>query len=176
MRWQVGKTETLQLQLPQNRADAIRYPKPIIARIRGLAVDHHDDEIVALMRSEGYTSSTKNKPIMPSTIKWLRYKHRIPAPPPPAGTLNARQVGERYGVSHWVVHYWIERGIVSAVHRKPNAPYVISIDDELDRRLREWVANAAHLHPPSQTQTALGALCPLRRNAQWSGLARGSSF
>lgn len=154
VRWQGGKTETLQLQLPQNRADAIRYPKPIVARIRELAVDHHDDEIVGLLRSEGHTSSTTKKPIMPSTIKWLRYKHRIPAPPPPAGTLNARQVGERYGVSPWVVHYWIERGIVSAVHRKPNAPYAISIDAELDRRLREWVANSAHLHPPSQTQTA----------------------
>jgi Recombinase zinc beta ribbon domain/Recombinase len=59
VRWQGGKTETLQLKLPQNRADAIRYPKPIVARIRELAVDHHDDEIVALMRSGGYTSSTK---------------------------------------------------------------------------------------------------------------------
>ena len=154
VRWQGGKTETLQVQLPQNRADAIRCPKPIVARIRELAVDHHDDEIVALLRSEGHTSSTTKKPIMPSTIKWLRYKHRIPAPQPPEGTLNVRQVCERYGVSLWVVHYWIERGIVSAVHRKPNAPYVISIDDELDRRLREWVANSGHLHSPSQTQTA----------------------
>jgi DNA invertase Pin-like site-specific DNA recombinase len=154
VRWQGGKTETLQLTLPQNRADAIRYPKSIVARIRELAVDHHDDEIVALLRSEGHTSSTTRKPIMPSTIKWLRYKHHIPAPQPPEGTLNVRQVRERYGVSLWVVHYWIERGIVSAVHRKPNAPYVISIDDELDRRLREWVVNSAHLHPPSQTQTA----------------------
>jgi len=154
VRWQGGKTETLQLQLPQNRADAIRYPKPIVDRIRELAVDHHDDEIVALLRSEGHTSSTTKKPIMPSTIKWLRYKHSIPAPQPPEGTLNVRQVCERYGVSLWVVHYWIERGIVSAAHRKPNAPYVISIDDELDRRLREWVANSAHLYPPSQTKTA----------------------
>lgn len=154
VRWQGGKTETLQVQLPQKRSDAIRYPTPFVARIRELADDHHDDEIVALLQSEGHKASTTGKPITLGTIKWLRYKHHIAAPRPPDGTLNVRQVRERYGVSLWVVHYWIERGIVSAVQRKPNAPYVITIDDKLDRRLREWVADSAHLHPSSPTQTA----------------------
>jgi hypothetical protein len=58
-----------------------------------------------------------------------------------------RQVCEKYGVSHWVVHYWISRGIVPAKQRKPNAPYAITIDNNLDRRLQQWVANSAHLHP-----------------------------
>jgi DNA invertase Pin-like site-specific DNA recombinase len=154
VRWQGGKTETLQVQLPQKRADAIRYPTPFVAHIRELAVNHHDDEIVALLRSEGHTSSTTGKPITPSTIKWLRYKHRIRAPQPPEGTLNVRQVRERYSVSLWVVHYWINRGIVPTVQRKPNVPYAITINDKLDRRLREWVSNSAHLHPSSQMQTA----------------------
>ena len=154
VRWQGGKTETLQVQLPQKRADAIRYPTPFVAYIRELAVNHHDDEIVALLRSQNHTSSTTGKPITPSTIKWLRYKHRIRAPQPPEGTLNVRQVRERYSVSLWVVHYWINRGIVPTVQRKPNMPYAITIDDELDRRLREWVANSAHLHLSSQMQTA----------------------
>ena len=154
VRWQRGKTETLQVQLPQKRADAIRYPTPFVAYIRELAVNHHDDEIVALLRSQNHTSSTTGKPITPSTIKWLRYKHRIRAPQPPEGTLNVRQVRERYSVSLWVVHYWINRGIVPTVQRKPNMPYAITIDDELDRRLREWVANSAHLHLSSQMQTA----------------------
>jgi DNA invertase Pin-like site-specific DNA recombinase len=154
VRWQGGKTETLQVQLPQKRADAIRYPTPFVAYIRELAVNHHDDEIVALLRSQNHTSSTTGKPITPSTIKWLRYKHRIRAPQPPEGTLNVRQVRERYSVSLWVVHYWINRGIVPTVQRKPNMPYAITIDDKLDRRLREWVANSAHLHLSSQMQTA----------------------
>ena len=81
------------------------------------------------------------------TIKWLRYKHRIQAPRPSEGTLNVGQVCEKYGVSHWVVHYWISRGIVSAKQRKSNAPYAITIDNESDRRLQQWVANSAHLHP-----------------------------
>ncbi len=154
IRWQGGEIETLCLQLPRNRAEAIRYPMAFVARIRELAADHHDDDIVTMLRDEGQKSTATGKLITLGTIKWLRYKYRIPAPPPPEGTLNVRQVREKYGVSLWVVHYWIARGIVPAVKRKWNAPYAITIDKELDRRLREWVVNSAHLHPSSPTQAA----------------------
>ena len=153
IRWQGGQAETLQLRLPPNRADVVRYPEAFVEHVRELAFDHHDEEIVALLHGEGHQSST-GKPLTVATIKWLRYKHRISAPHPPKGSLTVRQVQERYGVSHWVVHYWIERGVISAEHRKPNAPYAITIDDELDNRLRTWVANSAHLHPASPTPTA----------------------
>jgi len=146
IRWQGGETETLQVQLPQKRADAIRYPSLVVARIRELAVNHHDDEIATLLRSEGCVSPLTRKPITPAMIKWLRYKHRIAAPRPPEGTLNVRQVCERYGVSLSVVHYWINREIVSAIQHKPNAPYAITIDKNVDQRLRRWVTNSSHLH------------------------------
>jgi DNA invertase Pin-like site-specific DNA recombinase len=154
IRWQGGATETLQVQLPQKRADAIRYPSPFVARIRELAAKHHDDEIVTMLRREGCISTKTRRPVTSATVKWLRYKHRIAAPPPPEGTLNVRQVRERYGVSLWVVHYWINRGILSAVQRKPNAPYAITIDNEVDQRLQQWIANSAHLHPSSPPLTA----------------------
>jgi DNA invertase Pin-like site-specific DNA recombinase len=153
IRWQGGETETLRLQLPQNRAEAIRYPMAFVNRIRELAADHRDDHIVAVLRAEGQKSTTTGKPITLGTIKWLRYKYRIPAAPPPKGTLNVRQVRERYGVSLWVVHYWIERGVVPAVQCKRNAPYAITIDNELDQRLREWAVNSAHLRLSSPTLT-----------------------
>jgi hypothetical protein len=154
VRWQGGETETLKLQLPQNRADAIRYPDAFVERIRQLAVDHHDDEIITLLGSEGYKCSTSGTPITLGTVKWLRYKYRIPAPRPPSGTMTVCQVREKYGVSLWVVHYWIERGIVSAGQRKPNAPYAITIDSKTDQRLSEWIANSAHLRLSTPTQAA----------------------
>ena len=92
VRWQGGETETLQIQMPQNRADVIRYPEAFVARLRELAVDYHDDEIVTLLRKDGQSTG---KPIALGTVKWLRYKHRIPAPKPPPGTLNVRQVRDR---------------------------------------------------------------------------------
>jgi hypothetical protein len=153
IRWQGGATETLELPLPPNRAEAVRYPEAVVARIREMAVNRMDAEIVRQLHAEGRRSST-GKPLTPSIIKWVRYKHRIPAPPPPANTLSVRQVRERYGVSLWVVHYWISRGHVRAQQSRPNGPYAISIDDKTDQLLRDWVTNSAHLLPPAQTQTA----------------------
>ena len=152
IRWQGGATEIIDVRQQPNRADAVRYPDTFVAKIRDLAKLHDDREIVAKLKTEGLTSST-GKPFTVDMIQWIRYKHRIPAPPSPAGTMNVKQVREKYGVSLWVVRYWIERGIVSAVHRKPNAPYAITIDKDVDRRLRKWVAISGHLHPSSPTRT-----------------------
>ena len=143
--WQGGATETIELRLPPARSDAIRYPDKFVAKIRDMAKLYDDGQIVELLKGEGLTSST-GKPFTLSMIRWIRYKHRIPSPLPPPGALTVSQVGQRYGVSHWVVHYWIERGILSAVHRKRNTPYAITIDAGADQRLREWVANSGHLH------------------------------
>jgi hypothetical protein len=71
---------------------------------------------------DGLTSST-GKPFTVSMIRWIRYKHRIPGPSLPAGTFSVSQVRERYGVSMWVVYYWIDRGLITAQRKKPGLPY-----------------------------------------------------
>ncbi|MCP3468332.1 recombinase family protein [Bradyrhizobium sp. CCGUVB23] len=148
--WQGGATETTEVQQRPSYPDVLRYPDAFVAKIRTMAERYDDTEIVARLKAEGLTSST-GKLFTASMISWTRYKHRISRPLLPDGTLNVRQVRARYGVSLWVVHYWIERGIVSATQRKSNAPYAIKIDDNVDQRLREWVANSSHLHPASPT-------------------------
>jgi len=154
VRWQGGEIETIQVRMPPKRSDAVRCPSQCVERIRELAIDHHDDEIETLLRDEGYSSAMTGKPMTRGGIKWLRYKHRIPAPRPAEGKLNVRQVCEKYCVSLWVVHYWISRQIISASQRRSNGPYEISIDEQSDQRLRQWVANSAHLHPQSPTAAA----------------------
>ena len=151
--WQGGATEVLEVRQRPKRQDAIRYPDTFVAKIRDMAKIYNNREIVELLNGEGLTSST-GKPFTLEMISWIRYKHHIPGPLPPAGTLTVRQVRQRYGVSLWVVHYWIQRRIVPATQRKRNAPYAITIDRDLDRRLRKWVANSSHLHPSSPTRTA----------------------
>jgi len=148
IRWQGGATETVALQLRPNRAEAVRYPDPFIARVRTLAAIHDDDAIVALLRREGLASST-GKPFTISMIRWIRYKHRIPGPSLPAGTFSVAQVRQRYGVSMWVVYYWVSRGLVTAHRRKPGLPYAITLTNAADRTLRDWVANSTHLASPS---------------------------
>ena len=150
--WQGGATETMEVRQRPNYPEAIRYPDSFVAKIRTLVKQYDDKEIATRLNGERLTSAT-GKPFTASMINWIRHKHRIFRPPPPDGTLNVSQVRAKYGVSLWVVHYWIEHGIVPATQRKPNAPYAISIDDSVDRRLRKWVANSGHLHSTSPTQT-----------------------
>src|SRR3954454_13986065 len=87
------------------------------------------------MSASGHAYSSTGKPFTVSMIRWLRYRHRIPAPVAPEGTLSVRQVRERYGVSLWVVHYWIQHGHIDARQRRPGMPHAITITDEIDLKL-----------------------------------------
>src|SRR3979490_556319 len=109
------------------------------------------------IRHAGLTSST-GRPFTIARIRWLRYKHRIPGPPLPARTFSVNQVRERYGVSLWVVYYWIDRGLVTAHRKKPGLPYAITLTDATDHRLRDWVANSPRIAPRPQTRVEQGAL------------------
>jgi hypothetical protein len=152
IRWQGGATEVVDLRLPANRPDVMRYPVAIVDRVRDLACEHDDDAIADLFNREGLTSST-GKPFNASMITWIRYKHRISGPSRP-GTFTVNEVRQKYGVNIHVVYYWIERGHITAHQRKPGAPYAIAIDDTTDRELREWVATSSRIRNPSQTQIA----------------------
>jgi len=118
-----------------------------------LAREYDDDDIAALLNRDGLRSST-GKPFTNNMINWIRFKHRIPGPSRPPGTLTVNQVSGRYGVSIHVVYYWIERGHISAQQRKPGVRYAITITEEADRSLREWVATSSRIQHRSLTQIA----------------------
>ena len=157
IRWQGGATETVELRVPPNRAEALRYSQEFVAHVRDLAIQYDDSEIVAKFNGDGLTSST-GKPFTTSMINWIRFKHRIPAPSRPAGTLSVTEVGKRYGVSQWVVYDWIEKGVITANRKKPGIPYAITLTDEMDHTLRKRVANSTRITSLSQTRTEQGAL------------------
>ena len=157
IRWQGGATETVEVGLAPSRADAVRYRPEFVARVADLATHHDDDEIATELNSDGLTSST-GKSFTQSMISWVRFKHRIPGPSRPAGTLSVAEVREQYGVSHWVVYDWIDKGLVTAHRRKPGLPYAITLTEETDRKLREWIANSTRITSSSRTQTEQGAL------------------
>ena len=157
IRWQGGATETVELRLPQNRAEAVRYPPAFAGRIRDLAKDHDDGEIATSLDSEGLKSTT-GKPFTASMISWIRHKHRIPGPSRPSGTLSVAEVRQRYGVTHWMVYEWIGKGLVQAHRKKPGMPYAITLTAETDHALRERIANSPRLASSSRTQTEQGAI------------------
>ncbi len=157
IRWQGGVTETVVVGLAPSRADAVRYRPEFVARVADLATHHDDGEIATELNSDGLTSST-GKSFTQSMISWVRFKHRIPGPARPAGTLSVAEVREQYGVSHWVVYDWIDKGLVTAHMRKPGLPYAITLTEETDHKLREWIVNSTRITPSSRTRTEQGAL------------------
>ncbi|HWE15996.1 MAG TPA: MerR family DNA-binding transcriptional regulator, partial [Hyphomicrobiaceae bacterium] len=87
-----------------------------------------------------------------------RFKHRIPGPARPCGTLSVGEVAQRFGVKPSVVYYWIETGIIEAKRRKPGTPYAIAITDETDRDLRQRVAKSTRIKTSSRNSTGQGAV------------------
>ena len=91
-------------------------------------------------------------------IQWIRYKHRIPGPPRPGGTLSAAEVRQRYGVSQWVVYEWIGKGLLPARRVKPGMPYAITITGATDHALREYIANSSRIGSSYQNRIEQGAI------------------
>jgi hypothetical protein len=148
--WQGGATETIDVHRRPNRAEAIRYPDTFVAKIRTMAEKYDDEEIVRRLNGEGLTSST-GKPFTVSIVRWIRFKHRIPGPSLPTGTLAVSQVRERYGVSLWVVH----TGSSAALSQRCNANQTRHTPSRLTTLLIDvcengWQAPGIFIHHPQR--------------------------
>ena len=105
VRWQGGACEDLEVTLPANIADLPRYPDEVVDRVRELARERCDEDVAAALNQEGRRSA-KGEAFNVSMVRWIRYKHRIPAPDfQRPGERSVRQVADELGVSRNVVYY-----------------------------------------------------------------------
>jgi transposase len=149
IRWQGGACSDVHVDLPRPRAEAIRYPEPIIARVRDLARTLTDRQIVAELNRLGELSATGRRHTM-HTIKWIRWKYRIPAPSlkrPEEVTVN--ELAARLGVLPGVVYYWAKRGMIGARRLNGGSPVWITLDDVKMRELRDRVSRSRKMQKQS---------------------------
>ena len=145
LRWQGGACEDIPLRLPPRFCDQLRYPKEIVDKIRNLAMTLSDHQIVEKLNKEGVLSAT-GKPFNASKVKWIRFKHDITAPElKQADEITVKEVAKKFGVSIWVVYYWIERGVVQARRIDRGSPYWIKLDAGKEKELFEWVCNSSRI-------------------------------
>ncbi|MEE9204750.1 MAG: recombinase family protein [Nitrospirales bacterium] len=145
VRWQGGACEDIPLRLPPRACDQTRYPKKMVEEVRGLAKSLPDDLIVATLNQQGRLSATK-KPFTVSMIKWIRLRHKIPAPLlKRLEELTVKETAAKFGVSPNVVYYWIERSVIDARKLNNGSPWWITIDRCKERELREWVGNSTKI-------------------------------
>ena len=139
IRWQGGACGDVKVDLPRPRAEAIRYPEPIIARVRDLARTLTDRQIVAELSRLGELSAT-GRPHTMHTIKWIRWKYRIPAPSlKRPEEVTVQELAARLRVLPGVVYYWAKRGMIKSRRINDGSPVWITIDETKLQELRDRV-------------------------------------
>jgi DNA invertase Pin-like site-specific DNA recombinase len=155
VRWKGGACADVQVALPANIADRMRYPAEVVEKVRALARDLPDDQIASQLNEEGRRSAT-GKAFTASMIQWIRHRHQIPKVQlKRPEEMTVKQVAERFGVSHGVVYYWIERGLLEARQLKSNRPYWITLYPPKERELQMWVQNSSRIPTPDDPETVL---------------------
>ena len=161
VRWQGGACEDLIVRLPQNAPDAMRYPPQLVSQVRMMAQTQQDNDIVSSLNQQGLRSA-KGKLFTRDMIRWIRYKHHIPAPElKRPDELTVSEVMEKLAASSHMVYYWIDRGYLPARQIQHNRPYWITLNQQKETELKEWVANSkkvAARNSKSQTNIEIGAI------------------
>jgi len=160
IRWQGGACDDVNVELPRPRAEVIRYPEPIIARIRDLARTLTDQQIVAELGRLGELSATGRRHTM-HTIRWIRWKYRIPAPSlKRAEELTVQELAGRLGVLPGVVYYWAKRGMIQGRRINNGSPLWITIDEIKLKELRDRVSRSRKMQkqPNAQMLAERGAV------------------
>jgi hypothetical protein len=143
IRWQGGACTDLNVDLPPRRAEQVRCPEPVVARVRELALSLQDVQIAAQLNQDGHVTPI-GKRYTVDGIRWIRWKHRVPAVQlkTTADELTVKQVAKRFGISTHVVYYWLGRGILTARQLRHNAPHWITLSAEKTRELRARVKSS----------------------------------
>lgn len=144
VRWQGGLCEDLAVKLPLPAADRWRHSETLVNKVRELAQQYSDEEIATQLNAEELTSA-KGKRFTRSSVAWIRHKHQISAQKKNPDELTVHDVAQRFGVSHNVVYYWIERQIIPARRLNQGSPYWISIDRQKAEELEKWVRESSRI-------------------------------
>jgi hypothetical protein len=145
IRWQGGATETMDVPLPPKSAEKWRCSPEIIERVRILAQHMNDQDIVELFNNEGLKTNKGNSYTLCS-IKWIRHKYEILSyNVRKPGELSINEVAQKFDISHHVVRYWIETGLIAA-RKSHNNKFWIVITQEKEEELRKKINNSTKIH------------------------------
>lgn len=159
VRWQGGAIEDLEVGIPEKSCDKWRHSPEIIHQVKQFALTMTDEQIVREFNQMGLKTNKEN-PFTIDSIKWIRYKHKIPSPRlQKPDELSINQTAEKFNVSHHVIRYWIERGIIKA--RPIGSKLWVTIEPTTEVELKKRVdlsTKIAISRTKSQNKTGGGVL------------------
>ena len=145
IRWRGRSCTDTTVDLPRLIADRLRYTPEIVGKVRDLARQLSDAQIVEELNRQGLRSS-RGLPFTLSMIKWIRFRYHVPAVSKiRPGEITVRQLATRLGVSIHFVHYWIQQGLIQARQVDDNGPWWITLTDEQEKQLHHLVSTSGHL-------------------------------
>src|SRR5260370_8459550 len=110
----------------------MRYPAPLVDRVRNLAQSLLDAQIVNRLNQEGLVSAL-GKPFTLSMIRWIRHRYKIPAAKLRSSEESTvQQVAARFRVSIYVVYSCLEQGLLPPPLLNPPMPYCITLTEVAD--------------------------------------------
>ena len=163
VRWQGGACEDIVVPLKHAFGNGWRYPVDLVRRVRQMSASMYDGQIATELNRQGMRSLT-GKPFNSEMIRSVRHARYVPQPPfRRSDELTIKEMRNRFGVSAFVVRYWIERGIVSAHQQSAGSAWLIQLNPEKEAALKRWVERSPQLNrsPELNSRKASPALKPL---------------
>ena len=142
MRWQAGPVELIQVEMPPNAADKVRYPIATVEKVRSLTLQYGDDKkTVAILNEQGILSAT-GKSFTRDMIQWIRFKHKMKMPVLKSeDECTVDEARTMFNVSRHMVYYWINNKYVTA-RKTPANKFLIKITPEDKIQLWERIENS----------------------------------
>ena len=147
IRWRSQRVEEVIVPRPLPSAARRRHLPETVARVRELAQTQSDAAIAQAFNATGQRTP-EGREFTPAGIQWIRWRHHIPAPPPPADTVTVQACARQFGVSMGVVYTWIAQGVVPATKPSPGHPWALTLNSTTVQHCEAWIRQSAHLRRP----------------------------
>jgi hypothetical protein len=160
VRWQGGATEHMECQAQPKTCEVWRHTPETIETVRNLSLKMNDRQIAEFFNQNGLKTNKGNRYTV-SSIKWIRYKFKIPSPSyKSAEESTVQEVAKEFSVSIHVVYNWIYRGIVKARKVIESGQCYITLDSRTKKELQDRAKNSRSYQrlKTSKNHTERGAL------------------
>jgi hypothetical protein len=142
VRWRTNCSEMLEITKPLPPNMERKHIPETVQVIRDLACSMTDLQIAEHFNSHGLRTP-EGRLFTMASIRWLRYRYQIQGPK--VEGLSIKEVAERFGVSTYVVYYWLDRGVIKGKKQAPGWPWRILLDEETEKTLTGWADNSSHI-------------------------------
>lgn len=143
IRWQGGHNEEIKVSIPRKIHEQWKHSPELIEQVRILAETMSDKEIVDKYNQEGLKTNKGNAFTLKS-VNWIRSKYKIPTSKGKrTNELSITEAAAKFNVSHFVIRYWIETGLITA--RRPGLRIFVSFDAKKEEELKLMVGRSTKI-------------------------------